>query len=187
MRLFIAIEIPEDIRNEVVAVEEKLGSFYRAKWVEKDNIHLTLKFLGDVEEKGLKDIKNIVSEISKKNSGFDLNLENIGGFPNLKRPRVLWIGVGQGKENTVSLIEQLEKEFARLGIQPEKRKKTPHITIGRVKGLIERGGEKEREDVNKLTYKSRVFRVDTVSIIKSVLTPRGAIYTVLERYMMHQG
>lgn len=184
MRLFVAIEIPEDIRDELVAVEGKLAGIYRARWVNRDNIHLTLKFLGEVEEKRLGDTAKIVSEISKDNPGFDLNLENIGGFPNLKRPRVLWIGVERGKENAVLLMEQLEKRFVRLGIKPEKRAKNPHITLGRVKGLMQRPDDRGREDINNLTYKSRVFRADAVSLIKSALTPRGAIYTVLERYAL---
>ncbi|MDO9575002.1 MAG: RNA 2',3'-cyclic phosphodiesterase [bacterium] len=184
MRLFVAIELPEDIREELVVVEEKLENFFKARWVAKDNIHLTLKFLGDVEEKMLEDIKKTVSEISQKNHRFDLTLEDIGGFPNLKRPRVLWIGVEQGKKNTMCLMEQLEKELTNFGIKPEKREKSPHITIGRVKGLAQRDTEKRQEDIHKLTYKSRVFRADAVSLIQSVLTPSGAVYTVLERYML---
>jgi len=186
MRLFVAIKIPEDIRDELVAVEGKLAGIYRARWVKRDNIHLTLKFLGEVEEKRLGDTAKIVSEISKDNPGFDLNLENIGGFPNLKRPRVLWVGVQRGEKNTVCLMEQLEKNFARLGIKPEKREKNPHITLGRVKGPTRSSDKKGRDGVNKLTYKSRVFRADAISLIKSELTPRGAIHTVLERYALQQ-
>lgn len=185
MRLFIAIEVPDDIKNEVVALEEeRLANFYRAKWIEKENIHLTLKFLGEVEERRLEDVKKIVSEISKNNAKFDLNLKNLGGFPNLKRPRVLWIGVEEGKENIVYLMEQLETAFARFGIEPEKRKKTPHITMGRVKELIQRYGGKEQKEINKLTYESRVFKANSILLFKSVLTPKGAVHTVVEQYAL---
>ena len=185
MRLFVAIELPEDIREELVAVEEKLKNFFKAKWVAKDTIHLTLKFLGDVEEKMLEDIKKTVSEISQKNHRFDLTLKDTGGFPNLEMPRVLWIGVEQGKKNTMGVMEQLEKELTKFGIKPEKREKSPHITIGRVKGLAQRD-TKKKEDIHKLTYKSRVFRADAVSLIQSVLTPSGAVYTVLGQYLFLQ-
>jgi len=92
--------------------------------------------------------------------------------------------VEQGKKNTMRLMEQLEKELTKFGIKPEKREKSPHITIGRVKGLAQRDTEKRQEDIHKLTYKSRVFRADAVSLIQSVLTPSGAVYTVLGRYAL---
>ena len=182
MRLFIAIELPEDIKDEIVEIEEELRTFWSAKWVERDNIHLTLKFLGEIEDGRIEEVKRIVSETSQMNYRLSLNLENIGGFPNLKKPRIIWIGVREVEKRVVNIMENLEEKFIKFGIEPERKKKTPHITIGRIKGYLGKYSEKESKVIDGLIYKSRIFRVESISVIKSVLTPKGAIHTVIKQY-----
>ncbi len=177
MRLFVAIEVPEDIRKEIFYIEEKLKEFYSAKWVEMANIHLTLKFLGEIEKERIEDVKRILKKISEGDTAFEINLERVGGFPNLKRPRVLWIGVNKGFEDVKGIMESLEEEFTKIGIEPEKRKKHPHITIGRVK-------KKEKKLSGEIDYESRIFEVKQISLIKSILTPKGAEHTTLERFVL---
>lgn len=182
MRLFIAIQIPKDIREDIVRIEQSLSALFRAKWVGFDNIHLTLKFLGEIDEKRLDEVKEILYSTAKRYNGFPLSLKGIGGFPDLRRPRVIWIGVKDGERYVVNIMDDLEEKFVRFGLEPEKRKKTAHITIGRVKDRIKMLEQKEREDIERLDYKSRLFEVDSVSLVKSILTPEGPVYTVVGSY-----
>ncbi len=162
------------MRREVREIVRKFD--YPVKWVEEENLHLTLKFLGEVKEERVEEISRVLREIRRSEKRFELSLEDIGAFPSERSPRVIWIGVGKGREEIIRLQERIEEGLTPLGFKKEERGFHPHLTIARVK---KRADFKELFD---LSYKSRVFLVDSVTLFKSTLTPKGPIYEPLDRF-----
>jgi len=146
------------------------------KPVERENIHVTMKFLGDVDERRLEEVKSAVSELSFE--PFRMELVGVGAFPNLKRPRVIWAGITSGAEETKSIYDDLESGLEGLGFRRERRRFSPHVTIARVRS----GRNRDRLVEEVLNHRDDVFggfEVGRVRLKKSVLTPRGPIYSTL--------
>lgn len=179
MRSFIAIEVPEDIRERVATLnsEFRIPNSEFIKWVNKENLHLTLIFLGEVKEDFLEKVKVRLSEITSQKSPFYLSLKGLGAFPNIRNPRVIWIGVKKGDEEIEAIQGEIEKELTKIGYQPEPRKFHPHLTIGRVKSF---GANKILSEFFEKDYQSRDFLVESVVLFKSTLTPQGPIYEKLQ-------
>jgi 2'-5' RNA ligase len=174
LRAFVAVELDPKLAPGVVAVQEQLArdGWQRVKWVEAHNLHFTLKFLGEVS---VDDLDKIAGSIDRGLRGFHqfgVELAGIGAFPSASRPRVIWIGVGQGKEQLCSLAEAVRKEFP-----TEKQPFRPHLTIGRVKDARAIPVLKEAADL-----KLGRFTVERVSLIQSALTRSGPIYTRLHEF-----
>jgi 2'-5' RNA ligase len=184
MRTFIAIKIPKEIKDKLTKLENDLrnGVLREAfiKWVKPGNIHLTLKFIGEVDERKLEDIKIGLKKVVREFSPFQVSFSEVGGFPNLRRPRVIWVGVKEGKQTVVSLATKIEDELARYGIEKEKREKSPHITIGRVKRPV----VLDSNVVEGLSFEGEPFKVAEIFLIKSQLTPEGPIYTDITSYRL---
>lgn len=178
MRTFIAIEIENGdvLRKLIEARDQLLGVGADLKPVEDENIHLTLRFIGEIPA-GL--VKVLCHEISGvRYHRFQMHVRGVGAFPTLSRPRVIWAGVGEGSEDVISLYKLIEPIVRRLGVPAEREEFVPHITLARVKGP---------RNVDKLV-KLLSSMVDTdfgytevtaVYVKKSVLTPRGPIYSNL--------
>ncbi len=174
MRCFVGIELPSQIRKEVKRIQEELREVeLDAKWVEFENLHITLKFLGEVGEGKLSKIKEVISNLSFLFKPFTVGISKIGAFPKVIRPRVLWIGV-EPFDNLIKIIEYLEEEFSKLGFPREKRELHPHITLARVRSLKNTSRLKEKVESSKLEKKQ--WQIDSVILFKSILTPRGPIY-----------
>ncbi|MFQ6617517.1 MAG: RNA 2',3'-cyclic phosphodiesterase [Fidelibacterota bacterium] len=180
IRSFIAVEVPENIRNDISKLVSKLKDLDLAiRWVPVDNIHLTLKFLGDVEEKVISEISWILERVSKRYSPFNLYIEGAGVFPGFRAPRVIWFGVRMEDSTLLDLVRDLENELALLGFKKEKRPFSPHLTLGRVK---QPGGmERLKPAIQGLEVPSTQFLVKEVLLMKSTLTPKGSIYSTLQR------
>ncbi|MFH0762716.1 MAG: RNA 2',3'-cyclic phosphodiesterase [Candidatus Omnitrophota bacterium] len=181
MRAFIAIELPEDILDALAELQEKLkSSGADIKWVAPENIHLTLKFLGEIDDKQLAAIARILEETGKNNTAFFIRLASLGVFPKADFPRVIWAGPGQGDEESKKLAAILEQESAGIGIPREKRPFSSHITIGRVRSLHNK--DKLIQGLNNLEgyfpEKKLQFQVDRITLFKSTLTPKGPVYKV---------
>jgi len=162
MRLFFGIEIPDKEKEKIEKIKGKIKIDGKIKWVEKENLHITLLFLG---EKNPEDVLKLIYDF--KFESFDVSLKDFGVFPDIKRPRVLWMGVNQGKERIKELYENLVFRLERLNIEKEKRF-TPHLTIGRVKfGKI---------SYAKIEYESEIFNVEKFVLFSSTLNPDGPIY-----------
>src|SRR5262245_10420769 len=127
VRTFIAIDLGQDIRARLVSLQETLGrSGVEVKWVEPENLHITLLFLGEVDQRELIDVCRAVQGAAKSLSTFSVSIEKVGAFPNLRRPRTLWVGVGQGAEEVSRLHDALETPLLELGCyRREERKYTP--------------------------------------------------------------
>lgn len=180
IRTFVAIEMPEDVRQQFKEVQATLRrADAHVKWVEPHNIHLTLKFLGDIGEDQLERLFQGVVEAAQEISPFEISLSRLGAFPNLKRPRVIWIGVEEGKENLSQLQKKLEDSICRHGFSREDRKFSPHLTIGRVKSP--RGVDDLVTIIKETPFESHSIGMRDVVVMKSTLTPEGPIYTPLKK------
>ncbi len=134
MRTFIAIELNQETKKALSLLQEELKTAGAdVNWVKPENIHLTLKFLGEVEEQKIPKINEALEKICTHTPSFAISLYETGVFPNQKFPRVVWIGIKEGKENTHELINQIENSFVSLKFAKEKREASAHITIGRVR------------------------------------------------------
>ncbi len=174
IRCFIAIDIDdEDIIGKIRDVQSHLN-VEGVKLVEPENIHLTLKFLGNVPEERIKYIAEELDTISFKK--FSFRIRGVGAFPNVNRPRVVWLGIREGAEKLVELQEIVENCMKRIGFRPEPKKFHPHITLLRVKRFNPVLQSRIR-DVCKVEIGS--FNVSCIRLKKSVLTPKGPIYSTL--------
>lgn len=180
LRLFVAIELPEEAQNALASLKEKMGNKLQGiRWIKPRNLHLTLQFLGYCPEEMVKDISKQLHLAVTKYNPFEFHLENLGGFPSLKRPRIFWIGVGGGAEKICEVQKEVENSLAALDFQPEERKFHPHITIARFKK-----SEDLREAVAKIETRSifpQPIKAEGVVLFLSQLTPVGANYHPLEK------
>ncbi len=176
MRLFVAIELPERIRERIVKVQRELQGLGGVSWVRGENLHLTLKFLGNVKEDRLKEVKGVVERVALSSSPFSLNIRGVGCFPTLKRPRVVWVGV-ENHTPLYDLQRELEEAFEGIGFEREKRPFHPHITFGRIKKIPD-----ERWTERLLSFREEEMgrmEVTSISLFSSTLRPTGAVYTCL--------
>jgi 2'-5' RNA ligase len=182
LRAFIAVEIPLPIREAVckaiAPLQEGIGAAVR--WVPVQNMHLTLKFLGDISPANVEMLSQMLRAEADLFPCFDLHLNGLGSFPNLKRPRVLYIGI-QAPATLEALQRGIDSASRRLGYESEERGFSAHLTIGRVKPTIT---PTEQQTVRRALEAARIdslgtARVDSVHLFKSELKPTGSVYTRL--------
>jgi len=180
MRTFIAIELPEEIKTILSRIQDELKQTHAdVKWVKPENIHLTLKFLGEIEQDLVKKIQSALSEIAQKNSIFTLGLSNIGAFPKLQYPRVVWIGI-KHDQRFFEIAGDLEKGLIKIGLPAESRPFSSHITLGRVRSGLNRKALVEKLDfLNRNLSSPPEFKVFSLTLFKSTLTPAGPIYETI--------
>jgi 2'-5' RNA ligase len=179
IRSFIAIPLPTEIRDRIGAYLGELRSVSQAvKWVRAENIHLTLKFFGEIETEKIEKIKTLMPALGKLISPFRLEISGSGCFPNKRKPRVFWLALSQpGTEKLQVIYRWLEDHLAGLGFERETRKFSPHLTLGRVKTQTDFRPLLER--MEKSPFPVTAFDVSTLELIRSHLTPAGARYTTL--------
>jgi len=185
MRTFIAITLSEEIKEELKKIQDKLKlTNADVKWVDIKNIHLTLKFLGEVDEEKINKIIKILNEVSKEISGFNLSLGTLGVFPKLESARVIWVGLKKGDKETKEIAKILEEKLAKIGIPKEKRPFSSHITLGRVRSNLNLKNlvEEIKNLIENLDsfYKEKEFFVSKITLFKSTLTYQGPIYEILK-------
>ena len=184
MREFLAIEIENHLKDNIQKIQDTIKDTNSCKinYVKTENIHLTLKFFGEINERKEKQIIKIVEKTINDYKHYTIKLAKIGAFPNIKRPRVIWTGIKDKHNVTINLIKELDNEFNKIGFKKE-RDYVPHITIGRVKEihnkelLNETLKELKNEYVGKLEIKS-------LSLKESQLTPNGPIYTTKKEFKL---
>jgi 2'-5' RNA ligase len=182
IRTFIAVDVGQDIRDRAVLLQETLArSSNDVKWVEPENLHITLLFLGEVDDREVPAVCRAVSTQLEDRSSFSLLVEGVGCFPNARRPRILWIGVGEGTEELCAIHDALERPLLELGCyRREERKYTPHLTLGRVKS--ERPADKLSEALAKqASWRGGQTMVKEIHVMSSTLSPHGPVYAVLSR------
>jgi 2'-5' RNA ligase len=185
MRTFIAIEIPEQVKTELARLQSDLRRVQAdVSWTKPENIHLTLRFLGEVEEKKLEALKRVCAESAAEFAPFVLALKGAGVFPNFRQPRVLWAGLAGETETAARLQRRLEEGLVSLGFAPEDKPFKPHLTVGRVKS-----GKNARQvaalaEIAELPALS--FEVGEIVLMKSELHTAGARYTPLAKCVLSQ-
>jgi 2'-5' RNA ligase len=181
MRTFIAIEISEGMREALGQAQSHLRyAGADVKWVETGNIHLTLKFLGEVHEEKVEKIKSILDSIARDMKPFALTLNGIGAFPKIAYPRVIWVGLYKGAAESKVLAERIDDALSKIGFQKEARPFASHLTIGRVRSSKNLPALKEKIqslDSQLSTHNSQL--TTHIILFKSTLTPNGPIYTKL--------
>ncbi len=179
IRSFLAIEIPRTILKEIEEVQGDLRSSHAdVRWVTPGNIHLTLKFFGNIEESKVDTIVGSIEDTVRATPVFHMTAGSIGAFPNQRSPRVIWIGFSSGADTLIAFQKKLDIELAKVGFEPEGRPFQAHLTLGRVKS------SRGRDDlVGRMeAYQEKIFgdvAVERVVLFKSDLRPSGAIYTAL--------
>jgi 2'-5' RNA ligase len=180
IRSFIAIELSDELKLKLGELESRLksGGQPGVKWVNPNSIHLTLKFLGNIDASKTDDITGAIKEAAKGVSPFNLKVDGLGVFPNLRRPQVVWIGLSEEVDKLGKLQHQLELNLVPLGFSPESRKFTPHLTLARVNNRVS-PDERQRlgKRIAETKFAAGIFQVTAVSLIKSQLTRQGAIYS----------
>ncbi len=179
IRIFIAIELRAEIRSGLAAVQEVLKkSGADVKWVKPKNIHLTLKFLGHISEPQLKDVFKAADESIKETAPFSLLFSGLGAFPKSNNPRVVWVGVEEGKEKLSRINQNLEGILKRNGFPAEEREYHPHLTLGRVKSSQNKakliGSLKSEKD-----YYIGSMEAKKITVMQSILKSEGPEYKPL--------
>ena len=183
VRSFIAIELSEEVKAGLSQLQSclKSGTQTHVKWVDPNSIHLTLKFLGIIAVNKIGDITKAMEATVQGVPPFQLELKDLGVFPNLKRVQVAWVGLS-GEIDKLKLLQQrVESNLAPLGFAPENRPFTPHLTLAR---LRESTSPQERQEFGQLFTSAKLevtrpMKVDSLSLMRSQLAPGGAIYSQL--------
>ncbi len=174
MRSFLAVTIPESERESLAAA---ISGFKQAnlpvKWVEPPNLHITVKFLGDIGQSVVAGVQPACRDICRAFKPFEISLRGIGCFPRHGNARVIWVGVDRGAGELTALVSALDSALHAIGFEQDSRFH-PHLTIGRVRkpACIDR--------ILKTEFLGRIFRVDNIVLYRSTLTAAGPTYTVLD-------
>lgn len=182
LRTFIALEIPTQLQD---AIQQQTSALRKAadtsvRWVTPHNLHLTLKFLGDVSSTNIQFLTQMLTREAAQHAGFTMQVGSLGSFPNSRRPRVIWVGI-QAPAELEALQRGIESAAARLGYSAEERPFSPHLTIGRVRQnptAVEQGN---LHAALEAAHIGQIGRADVteVHLIKSELQPGGSVYTRL--------
>jgi RNA 2',3'-cyclic 3'-phosphodiesterase len=181
-RTFLGIDVGDPIRQHLVALQEELGGIAGdVKWVEPENMHITLLFLGEVEQREFIDICRVAQRAVREMPTFMMSIEGAGAFPNPRRPRTLWVGVGAGAAEVGAVHDAIEAPLLEMGsYRRETRGYVPHVTLGRVRGEV------PNEELAKVLTQHKDWSagevlVREVHVMTSELTSDGPSYTVLGR------
>ena len=181
LRTFIAVEIPFDLQNTIQQATEPLRKAIGAsavRWVPAHNMHLTLKFLGDVSPASMDQLTQLLHAEADACPAFDLTISGLGSFPSLRRPRVLWVGI-QAPAELEALFRGIESACSKLGYKSEERDFSPHLTLGRVKQDVSALDQQKIRHALEATKIDSLgtARVNSVHLYKSDLKPTGSVYT----------
>ena len=187
MRAFLAIALPEPVRRALAALQEDLArSRADVKWVEPDNLHVTLKFLGEITDEGRRRVEELVTRMAHQEAPFEAGLDHVGAFPSMMAPRVIWVAVEQGRESVIRLAEAVEREGAAIPLAKEDRPFAAHITLGRVRSPRNRQALVAR--LQEAVWQSPgPWRVISVRLYQSTLESGGPRYTVLAEVPLGMG
>ncbi len=183
IRSFIAIELPAAVKQELTTLEDILKKRCPqvVRWVDPQSIHVTLKFLGDMDSDRIDEINMAMDEATQGMSPFHLELKYVGVFPNLNRVNIIWVGATGDLDKLTFLQKQIESNMEQLGFTRENRDFTPHLTLGRVRDYASQDDRKKIGQVLSQTAfaSAQVITVNSVNLVKSQLTNTGAVYTRL--------
>ncbi|HYL79339.1 MAG TPA: RNA 2',3'-cyclic phosphodiesterase [Candidatus Acidoferrum sp.] len=183
MRLFVAVNLPGEIRQQLASVQDRLRQAQAdVSWVRPENIHVTLKFLGETDEKRLPSIRQALGDAARAGALFSMEVAGVGSFGG-RVPRVVWVGVKDGAQPLTELARRVEQALARVGFPKEKREFAAHLTLGRVRS------PRNAEGLVAALHEVREARFGTIAasafeLVQSELRPSGSVYTMLERFSL---
>ena len=182
IRSFLAFPISSELKESLGHILHDLQQTRAdVKWVGLGNIHLTLKFLGDIEETDLEKISSVLSESCCRFDPITSHLSEIGVFPDLRHPRIVWAGLDDSKKEFQSIVEALEEQLAKLGFAKDDHPFKPHITLGRVKSSANL--KNLMQTIQQITFDGKNQQTfEKIILYKSTLTPQGPIYEVLKEF-----
>ena len=184
IRSFIAIEIPSPLKARMEEIQRQLRrTDADVKWVRPEAIHLTLKFLGSIRQEDVERISQALALVVADGESFEVRVQGMGCFPNLRNPRVVWLGVDRGKEALASLQRAIEGKMAELSFPPEDRPFSPHLTMGRIRSPRGRVGLAQALEKHQ-GVEIGTFQAREVILFRSELRPSGAVYTKLKEFPM---
>ena len=184
IRSFVAVELPETLRYQIRGYIHSLKPLAKnVRWVSPDNLHLTLKFIGERSTETTEQALEALHRAASVTHPFQLSIERFGGFPNLRRPKVLWLGAASQPEPTLNRLQStIEDILSEIGIEADTKPFRPHLTLGRVRF---------KEDLSQLQNFVELhpfpvvrFSVNDFVLIRSILKTTGAEYRVLQKYSL---
>lgn len=184
-RVFCAIDLPQSARLsliEHIGVLRRLVSHVRASWSRETNLHLTLKFVGEIHRNDVAEFSNAVSRAVKGVAPFSVVLEGAGVFPKRRDPRVLWLGITDPEGKLADLHSRIEAECFAAGFPKEERPFHPHLTLARLRTRDNAGALAQAHE--QLTFESRSIEVAELLVIRSELSSAGSKYTVVSRHAL---
>jgi len=179
IRSFIAVHLPDNVREQISLFESRLKRLDSdVKWIRPNNMHITLKFLGDIKQEQIESIANVMFDTAKPIEPFEIIVQGVGAFPNASRPRVLWLGIQSEGKVLENMASELDQMLSRLYFKTDNRVFKPHLTLGRVKS--QRKIEEVIQVLFQEGFESRPFCVNHIHLMQSRLKPSGAEYQVLK-------
>lgn len=181
MRLFVAINLPDEVRRAVHgAVSAVRDHGMPARWTDPDQYHVTLKFIGEVRPDRRDDHVEVLRRVASGYRPVDMTVEEMGAFPSLRRPRIIWVGV-EATPQLRALKHDLEHGYASLGVERETRAFRPHVTLARAEEGANAGEFRELEDLADRVEVEESFTARHLDLMRSRLRPGGPVYSVEER------
>jgi RNA 2',3'-cyclic 3'-phosphodiesterase len=181
IRAFIAVEINEQTKQKISGLISHLKkSGADVKWITENQMHLTLKFLGDIDERDVQKISDALSDIADNFNSFTINFSKIGAFPDMDRPSIIWLGIDKGAESLKTLSEKIETALKKLRLKQENREFKPHLTLARIKS------PKNMQNLLKLVKEIDAkswdgSQISSLTLFQSALNPKGAVHAILAK------
>ena len=183
IRSFLAFELPEEIKDTVARVSDMVKrTWMDVRWIDVDNIHLTVLFMGNIREDDFFDIRTSIENICSGYRPFNVELQGMGVFPDTRRPRVLWLGINGDIGRIAFFRDMLQQKLKHFDIKQEKRKFNPHLTLGRFKKSFKPDSSLIEMFDKYKDFKSPVKMLDELVFFRSDLSPAGARYTRLDSW-----
>lgn len=176
-RLFLAIPLPQDSKEHLISNTNHLKNNLKGKWVQSNNLHITLAFFGDVPVNRIDDLIKEISLVTEANMAFEISLGGLGAFPSLDRARVLWVGLDKGHKEVANLAKQLRKPLEEKGFLEREDRFNSHITLARFKEPLS-----VSHDLRSTTFDANTISVPEVVLYKSELRPTGPIYAGIQKF-----
>jgi 2'-5' RNA ligase len=187
MRLFLAINIPGDLRRALSDAVQPLRELApEIRWTSEPKLHLTMKFLGEQDDERLTSIQDTMRSVASLHASTEVTLHGFGAFPNTRRPRVLWIGVERSPRLEL-LAHDLESAFERIGFEPEGRAFRPHITLGRVREVPQLEQARALARAARRMDFEESLPVESLDLMRSVAGAGGAAYELITSVPLSRG
>lgn len=187
MRLFVGIELSDVVREAAADASARLETRLKrarldvdARWVPAENLHVTVWFIGEVDDGRAANIQRAIDEPFDVET-FDLDVAGFGAFPPSGPPRVFWLGIANGREALIRIYDDVAARFAPLGLEPERRAYSPHVTIARIKDIGKGIARRVRDTLASVSADCGSCRIAAVTLFRSRTSPKGATYEPLLR------